>query len=206
MNKLFVFSLGLSLSLSTAFSEGNGSAPEKEATTKKIISTFNVVSMHVSRDGMLNWTSTSENGSLTYFVEQYLFDRWVKVATIDGIGSSNANSYSCRVAFHNGENKFRVRQRGDDRISRYSDAVTHNYKTDEVTYQILNHNQMIEFSAETYYMIYDPYGDIVDQGYATTINISDYEKGRYCLIFDNKLDTFEKKKVILKNTAIAMAF
>ncbi len=205
MKKTFALILGLCLSCSSSFSTGNGESIEKE-TSKRIISTFNVVSMHVSRDKMLHWTSVSENGSLTYIVEQYIFDRWVTVSTIDGIGSSNANSYSIEVVFHNGENKFRVRQRGQDRISRYSDPIMHNYKTDEVSYQITNHNQLIEFSADTYYMIYDPYGDIIDQGYATTINISDYEKGKYCLIFDNKLDTFDKKKVILKNTAIAMAF
>lgn len=204
MIKSFALILGL-LFLTHSSYAGNGEANEME-NRKKIYSTFYITSMHISKDGLLNWTSVSESGPLTYMVEQYLFDRWVRVSTIEGIGTSNANSYSCPIVFHNGENKFRVKQRGDDKVSRYSDAISLQYKTDEVSFKITEHNQMLEFSAETYYMIYDPYGNIIDQGHATTINISDYEKGKYCLVFDNKLDTFDKKKVILKNTMIAMAF
>lgn len=205
MAKTFALIFGFIFCYSIIAAANNGGENAEKESSKKITATFSIASMHVSKDGMLHWTSTSEDGSLTYIVEQYIFDRWVKVAAIEGVGTSNANSYSCPVVFHNGENKFRVRQRGADKISRYSNAVSHQFKTDEVNYQIVNHNQLIEFSAETYYMIYNPYGEIIDHGYATTINISDYEKGRYCLVYDNKLDIFDKKKVILKNTIVAMA-
>lgn len=203
--KKFAFLLLTIFYFSLPATAGNETNTNNPKSSKIISSTFSISSMHVSRDGMLHWTSKGEDGSLIYYVEQYIFDRWVRVGYVNGIGTSNANSYSYPVVFHNGENKFRVRQRGEDRVSRYSDPITHKYKTSEVSFKIINHNQLIEFSSQTFFMIYDPYGDIIDQGYATHINISDFEKGKYCLVYDNKLDTFEKKKVLLKNTAMALA-
>jgi hypothetical protein len=176
--------------------EGGGT----ETNIEKTISTFEIQSFKVSKDGMVSWTAVNEHGALPYVVEQFIFDKWVKVGQVNGIGSPTPNSYSVPVILSSGENKFRVRQRGYDKMSRFSDAVTFYSKKEPVSYKVSSDNQMIEFTGDTYFIIYNPYGAIAKQGYGNSVDISDYAKGYYCLIYDNKLGGFEKKKVILKNS------
>jgi hypothetical protein len=175
--------------------EGTGSDNKSE----KIVSTFEIRSFKIS-NGMVSWTAVNEHGSLPYIVEQFIFDKWVKVGEVSGIGNPTPNSYSVPVILSSGENKFRVRQKGYDKISRFSDAVTYYSKKEPVFYEITDHNQTISFTADTYFIIYNPYGAIAKQGYGSSVNISEYAKGYYCLIYDNKLGGFDKKKVLFKNT------
>jgi hypothetical protein len=133
-------------------------------------------------------------------VEQFIFDKWVKVGEVNGIGSPSPNSYSVPVILSSGENKFRVRQKGYDKISRFSDAITYFSKKEPVFYEITDHNQTISFTSDTYFIIYNPYGAITKQGYGSSVDISNYAKGYYCLIYDNKLGGFEKKKVLFKES------
>lgn len=176
--------------------EGSGNDTKND----KIISTFEIQSFKVSKDGMVNWTSVNEHGSLPYIVEQFIFDKWVKVGEVKGIGSPVPNSYSVPVVLNSGENKFRVRQKGYDKMSRFSDAIIYYSKKEPVSYQVTDQNQTISFSGDTYFIIYNPYGAIAKQGYGNSVDISDYAKGYYCLIYDNKLGGFEKHKVIFKKT------
>jgi hypothetical protein len=176
--------------------EGGGT----ENNAEKIISTFEIQSFKISKDGMVSWTSVNEHGSLPYLVEQYIYDKWVKVGQVNGIGSPTPNSYSVPVILNSAENKFRVRQKGYDKMSRFSDAVTFYSQKEPVSYEVIDNNQTIEFSSDTYFIIYNPYGAITKQGYGNSVDISNYAKGYYCLIYDNKLGGFEKKKVLFKNT------
>ncbi len=176
--------------------EGGGN----DIKTDKIISTFDLQTIKVSKDEMVSWTSTNEHGSLPYIVEQYIFDKWVKVGEVKGVGTPTPNSYSVPVVLSSGENKFRVRQRGYDKISRFSDPIIYYSKKDPVSYTITDKNQTISFTTDTYFIIYNPYGVITKQGYGSSVNISDYAKGYYCLIYDNKLGGFEKKKVLFKDS------
>ena len=192
---LFFFSSISHLSFS-----GNGGGGTTENKNEKIISTFVVQSFKISKEGLVNWTTNSEHGSLPFIVEQYIFDKWVKVGEVAGIGTPTPNSYSVPVSLHTGENKFRVRQKGYNKMSRFSDSFTYYSKKEPVSYTITNKNQTVSFSSDTYFIVYNPYGAIVKQGYGNSINVSNYVKGYYCLVYDNKLGGFEKKKVIFKNT------
>lgn len=175
---------------------GESSLVKKE----KVVSTFEVQSFKINKDGMVSWTARNEDGSLPYYVEQYIYNKWVQVGEINGIGTPSPNSYSVPVILHRGENKFRIRQKGYDKMSRFSDAVAFYSKKEMVTYSITNKNQTLEFSTDTYFIIYNPFGIIIKQGYGNSVDISDYEKGYYCMIYDNKLGGFQKKKVLFKNT------
>ncbi len=177
---------------------------EFDIKAEKIIATFEIQSFKISKDGMVSWTSKNESGSLPYSVEQFIFDKWVTVGKVNGVGSPSPNSYSVPVILNSGENKFRVRQKGYDKMSKFSDAVTFYSKKEAVTYTITEKNQRIQFSSDTYFIVYNPYGAIVKQGYDDALNISEYAKGYYCLIYDNKLGGFEKKKVWFKNSFCPM--
>lgn len=190
---VFIFSSSFTLVKNI---EGGGT----ESNVEKVISTFEIQAFRISKDGMVSWTSVNEHGSLPYNVEQYIFDKWVKVGQVMGIGSPVPNSYSVPVILSSGENKFRVRQKGYDKMSRFSDAVTFYSKKEPVSYKLRSDNQMIEFTGDTYFIIYNPYGAIAKQAYGNSVDISEFAKGYYCLIYDNKLGGFEKKKVLFKNS------
>lgn len=177
---------------------GNGKG--EEVKTAKTVSTFTIESFSVKEDGLICWTAKEEQGSLPYIVEQFIYDKWVAVGEVNGIGTPTPNSYSVPVILNSGENKFRVRQKGYDKMSRFSNAISYYSKKEMVNYSVEDKNQTLVFSSDTYYIIYNPYGAIIKQGYGNSLNISDFPKGYYCLIYDNKLGGFEKKKVILKNT------
>lgn len=179
---------------------GNGDKGPSEKNQKTVAS-FEIQSIKVSKDGLVSWTASNENGSLPYLVEQYVYDKWTKVSEVNGIGTPTPNSYSVPVILHSGENKFRVRQKGYDNISRFSDAISFYSKKEPVTYTVTDKNRRVEFSNDTYFIIYDPYGAIIKQGYGSAIDVTNYAKGYYCLIYDNKLGGFQKKKVLLKNTS-----
>lgn len=178
--------------------EGNSTATENK--TNNVVATFVINSIKVSKEGFVSWTAANEQGSLPYIIEQYIFDKWVKVAEISGIGTPTPNSYSVPVVLNSGENKFRIKQKGYDKMSRFSDIITYYSKKEAVNYSIINKNQTLSFSGDTYYIIYDPYGSILKQGYGNSVDISNYSKGYYCLIYDNKLGGFTKKKVLFKNS------
>jgi len=176
-----------------------GGGGENESSNKAI-ATFDVTSMRISKEGLVSWTSINEHGSLPYYIEQFVFDKWVAVAKIDGIGTPVPNSYSVPVVLNSGENVFRIKQKGYDKISRFSNSINYYSKKTAVNYKVTKKNLVVEFSDNTYYVIYNPYGLIVKQGYGNSVDISNYAKGYYCLVYDNKLGGFEKKKVIFKNT------
>lgn len=184
-----------------AIHAGNGGGGgNTENKNEKISSTFTIKTFKINKDGMISWTTNNEQGSLPFIVEQFIFDKWVKVAEVTGIGTPTPNSYSITSTLHAGENKFRVRQKGYDKMSRFSDTFTYYSKKEPVNYSITNKNQTISFSGDTYFIIYNPYGAVIKQGYGNSCDISNYTQGYYCLIYDNKLGGFEKKKVLFKNT------
>ncbi len=199
-NVVCILFLCAGITTSSTIIGGNG---EKASTEKKekVRASFEIQAIGVSRDGLVSWTARNENGSLPYDVEQYIYDKWIKISEVNGIGTPTPNSYSVPVIFHSGENKFRVRQMGYDNMSRFSNAISFYSKKEAVVYSVTDKNQKLEFSNDTYYIIYNPFGTIMKQGYGISVDISDYKKGYYCLIYDNKLGGFQKKKVIFKHTS-----
>jgi hypothetical protein len=190
---------------------GNGDRFKNEGSgndikSEKILATFEIQSFKISKDGMVSWTSKNESGSLPYVVEQFIFDKWVPVGKVNGVGSPTPNSYSVPVILNSGENKFRVKQKGYDKMSKFSDAVSFYSKKEAVTYTVKSRNQLLEFSSDTYFIIYNPYGAIVKQGYGNSLNITEYAKGYYCLVYDNKLGGFEKKKVLFRHSRMPIVW
>lgn len=195
----FVFSSAVA---STAGGVKDPRRGEKGSDNKseKILATFEIQTFKVSKDGMVSWTAKNESGSLPYIVEQFIFDKWVTVGKVNGVGSPTPNSYSVPVILNSGENKFRVKQKGYDKMSKFSDAISFYSKKEPVSYQVTNKNMLLQFSSDTYFIVYNPYGAIVKQGYGNSLNITEYAKGYYCLVYDNKLGGFEKKKVWFRHS------
>jgi hypothetical protein len=157
-------------------------------------STFEIAAMDVSPDEVLKWSTHNEQGKLTFIVEQFRWNKWVKIGEVEGLGTSGANNYTFKIIPHSGENKFRVKQidyTGQPRISR---SVTFSSNRKEITYYPTKVDKEIIFeNGETMYEIFDQYGVIVKKGFGSKIDVSNLPRGGYFLNYDNKQADFIKR-------------
>ena len=156
-------------------------------------STFQTTKINLNGDGKLDWTTKGESGKLTYVVEQYRWNKWVKVGEVEGKGTPGENSYSFKVTLHSGENKVRVKQVDYSGKPRYSPAASTTSSAPVVTFEPEKVKESINFSGETLYEVYDVYGNIVKRGFGSNLDATTLEKGDYYLSYDNKTETFKKR-------------
>ena len=56
-------------------------------------STFETLSIEITDDQILKWSTSNEQGKLTYIIEQYRWSKWVKVGEVDGVGETSDQQY-----------------------------------------------------------------------------------------------------------------
>jgi hypothetical protein len=158
-------------------------------------STFNVVSMQVDgKNSTLKWSAKDESGKLTYTVEQFRWNKWVKIGEVDGIGTADQHEYEFKVSPNSGKNKFRVKQIDYTGQPRMSNPVDYSAgDISPVSFSPEKVKDQIFFTAATMYEIYDEYGNIVKRGFGKDIDVNDLKKGIYYLNYDNSMGQFLKK-------------
>ena len=160
-------------------------------------STFNLESIKIDpKNKKLIWVTSGELGSLPFIVEQYRWNKWVKVATVKGKGTPGIHTYSVNIHFHSGLNRFRIKQVDYTKKPRYSPVVTYKSNQPPVKFKPGNGKRVsdkIVFTAKTDYEIYDYYGRLMKKGYGKEVDVSDLPKGTYFLNYDNKTEIFIKK-------------
>lgn len=173
----------------------------KDGCTPKVInpevikpqSTFTVTTIKIDKSDKLVFTTTGESGSLPFIVEQFRWNKWVKVATVDGKGTGGPNTYTVEVSLHSGYNRFRVKQVDYTRKPRYGKELKYRSMMAEVTYSYTKPFAEIRFSAETMYEIYNNKGAIIDKGKGLKANVSSLPAGDYYINYDTKTEIFKKK-------------
>jgi hypothetical protein len=155
--------------------------------------TFEVINIDIDRNGILNWSTKKEMGSLPFIVEQYRWNKWIPIGEIKGGGSMENNSYSFQTTSHSGENKFRVKQIGYGDVSKASSNVVYMSALSQPTYTMTKSGKEIEFSSETNYEVFDAYGNVIKRGFGNKLDIANLEKGSYYLCYDNIMTDFKKK-------------
>ena len=160
-------------------------------------STFENSEIFVNENKILNWTTTKEQGKLTYYVEQYRWNKWVKIGEVDGNGSDRENNYKFSVAshIHSGSNKFRAKQ--IDYTGRPRPTMSCVYKAlgqEVITLINPKVKKTLDFSDNTLYEIFDTYGNLVKKGYGKIINIENLDKGLYYVNYDNTSGEVVSKK------------
>lgn len=159
-------------------------------------STFTIAYFNVDKNGNLTWKTTGEIGSIPFNVEQYKWNKWVTVITVQGVGTPDQNTYNTKVHFISGNNRFRIKQVDYSKKPRYSQELTYKNAVAPVTFKPGNGQKTskeITFSAYTEYEIYDYYGQAVTKGYSNKADVSSLKPGTYFLNYDNKSEYFEKK-------------
>ncbi len=159
---------------------------------------FEIITMAVDKDLTFKWSTKGETGKLPYTIEQYRWNKWVKVGEVEGNGTPEQNNYSFKVSPHTGKNQYRVKQvdyTGQPKFSRTVDFMS---PAPEITFSPARVAREITFSAgtkptETMFEIYDQYGNIVKRGFASVVDASNLPKGAYYLNYDNKMGEFIKR-------------
>jgi len=161
-------------------------------------STFNATSIKVKRDGKLYWTTTGESGSLPYTVEQFRWNKWVTIGTVQGIGTKGTHEYSIDVRPHCDNNRFRVKQIDYTKKPNYSKEARYRSMDPCVTYQPQKKiKNEILFSAVTMYEVYNPYGNLLVRGIGNKVDVSSLtrlEENEYILHYGNSVAKFNIAK------------
>lgn len=155
--------------------------------------TFQTASIEVNPQGLLTWTTTSEAGSLPYIVEQFKWNKWVSVGEVSGTGKPTENKYNFKVPLTSGLNRFRVRQTGLNNQVKYSPETKVQTKLSPIEFSYDKKTDIITFTGETDYEVYDQYGNLVKKGYGKTLDVSNLEKSVHYLNYDTRTSEFNKK-------------
>lgn len=162
----------------------------------KPMSTFEVTVIGISKEGVLEMTTTNETGKLPYVIEQFRWNKWVEVGEFEGKGDPEKNEYKEQLTtIHSGPNRFRVKQKDRRSKPRYSFEAKLNSPLPEVTFEPGDGKKVsdaINFSSSTLYEIYNAYGNIVAKGVDKRVDVSGLEKGVYYLNYGTQTATFKK--------------
>lgn len=168
----------------------------------KASSTFVIAQMNITADGLFTFSTTNESGKLPYVIEQKRWNKWIKVATVDGKGSAGKNDYSIQLKPHSGKNIYRIKQVDYTRTPRYSPEKKLIRSSVEEVF-IANENLLriegvVNFAdksgneVSTLYEVYNTTGVIVRKGFGAKVNLSDLKKGDYFVMYDNKMGQIKK--------------
>jgi len=155
--------------------------------------TFDISEISVNDSGLLTWVTENEQGSLPFVIQQYKWNKWVSLGELDGVGTSNENTYQFQISPISGENRVRVIQKNYKGRMRFSDEVRFASPKAEVTYNYDKKKEEIYFSDETAFEIYNAYGQIAKRGYGKSVSVSNLRKSTYYLTYDSSIDEFIKK-------------
>lgn len=155
--------------------------------------TFNSENITVSNQGILNWETTDEHGSLPFVIQQYKWNKWVDVGEVQGKGEPTLNQYTYQVDFVYGENKFRVVQKINDQRYRKTKTVVIDAQKPKLNFVYNKKQKQVVFSNRTAYEIHDKYGQLIMRGFNTQADVSHLTRDEYYLSFDNVTEVLAKR-------------
>ena len=160
-------------------------------------STFELSEIKITGNKKLEFKTIKEQGKLPFLIEQYKWDKWVKVGEIQGNGSPTTQSYTYILSPHSGQNKVRVSQIDNTTKKRSSKAITFESDVLEVYKSPTKVKTIISFTSngiksKTHFEIFDAYGNVLKQGYNNLVNCTSLVNGLYYINYDNKTEKFIK--------------
>jgi len=159
------------------------------------VSTFECKQISVNEDGLISFSTTGERVAINFFIEQYKWNKWVKIGEMNGKGvaKENINDYTFKTKLIAGENKFRVSQQSFDGAIRSSQSASIVSSTPVVEFERNTKEMLFTFTVRTNYEIVDMYGLVKMAANGDKVNYSKLTKGDYFLNFDNSSVPFTIK-------------
>lgn len=147
----------------------------------------------IDKTGKLIWGLTGEMPEDAFVVEQYRWNKWIKLGEVPTSDSVKYNVYAFEIAPHSGVNQFRILRNDANGNPVYSKVVKYQSKTAEITLLSVKVTDKLMFSNETQYEIFDVKGNFITEGFGMEVDISNLEKGKYWVNFDNTTINFTRK-------------
>lgn len=162
-----------------------------EALSLHDMVSFNAVK--IDRNGNMDWSVAGDPGSDLFVVEQFRWNKWVTAARIRPLDSIHWNSYRYKVRPHSGINTFRLKFTNKQGVTAYSPTAKYRASFKPLTITSDKVVNILKFSGETMYEIYDNDGHFIREGYGELVMIYDLPLGKYYVNFDNQTLPFQKK-------------
>ena len=165
-------------------------------------SSFVITKMNVTSVGVISFTTKGESGSLPFIIEQFRWNKWVKVGEVKGIGKSGLNSYAFKAKPHSGRNKFRIKQVDFSRRPRYSREIRLTKSSTHVV--VISNTDKERVDSElsfanpdgsqvaTMYEIFNSFGNLVKKGFGKKVDLTSLDRGVYYVNYDAKSEKFTK--------------
>lgn len=139
----------------------------------------------IESDSILKWCFEGEEERSDFIIEEYRWKRWLKIGEVKSVGSLKKSCYEFIVPeLISGENQFRIVQFSSDDTKLTSKVVKENSKVEEV--YLLEGNcsgGSFHFDRDTYYEIFDTYGNIVRRGFSDCPKFCGLDKGLYYICY-----------------------
>jgi len=156
-------------------------------------STFEITSLTISPTGGMEWTTEKEGAPLTFVIEQFRWNKWIKVGEIEGQGKPESCRYNYPVNLHSGLNTFRIYQM-DYKGQHTSEESKVESTTPEIKIKSLKVSNAIEFSGITDFEVVSEFGTLITSGRGSSVDASKFFKGKYYVNYDNKVGAIVEKK------------
>lgn len=156
-------------------------------------STFAFVSSKPDKTGKITWIVKGELFS-SFTIEQYRWKKWITAGEVDNTDTLRKNTYTFDLKPHYGQNLFRISHTDLKGNTVYSKTVKFKSATaKEIFISSLKVTDVISFSGETAYEIFDEKGNFLMDGTGAETSITDLPKGKYWVNYDNKTEMVTKK-------------
>ncbi len=128
---------------------------------------FSFKSFKVNRNGTVIVSISGDPGSEPMKLQQYRWGKWVNITDITEADSIKPNEYSVKVKYHNGENQFRVVRTSETGNDIFSKVVKIRSQNEELQILSSKVSDILKFSGETLYEIFDEKGNFMRDGYGS---------------------------------------
>jgi hypothetical protein len=165
------------LVLLSFFAQLNSFAHQEKDSSK-------IVSITIGKDGILNWTTNNDQNKTPFDIEEYRWNKWIKIGEVEAINSSETLSYTFNSIQNSGENQIRVLHKNEPTVFR---SVKWTSELPVVKFTVNKDVKAIQFTAETLFEIWDTNGNVIKRGLSSYIDYKDIPAGSYILNFDNSI-------------------
>ena len=152
------------------------------------------VSPKVDRSGTkINWGIKGDLMDESLIIEQYRWNKWTKIGELTSEDTVKKNTYSFDIVPHSGINQFRILFNDANDNPVYSKIVKYTSKNPEIKLESTKVSDKLLFSSNTQYEIFDLKGNFITEGFGLEVDVTELEKGKFWLNYDNKSVNFTKK-------------
>lgn len=155
---------------------------------------FSFTSVFIDKKNeVINWEVDAFRLSGRFELQQYRWNEWNTMDVVKTQNNPLQLKYSAQSYPHSGKNLFRIIYLDSLGNTFYSTDIKYTSKNQPI--QIINTKvkNTIEFSAPTYFQLFDSTGTLIYEGFEKSFSVANLPKGKYLIRFDNTSTYITKK-------------